>query len=229
MTEQWTDERLDDVLAAIAADLEVPPAPSFVPSAIVRPLGATGARWRRAVLVAAAVLVLVLAAMVLVTPARNAVARWFGLDVTYDLQPSAVPAATFADGVAPLDVDDAIIRSGLDRERLAAGDLGIPDSAGVPPEGGVLLAWNRGSTTLWVRTTGDSVDVVKRLLAGDQVDSVAGLGEFAVLVDEPHLLETPSRRVGAGRVLWWIDGDNEYRLESALDAPTLVSVARTIG
>ena len=134
----------------------------------------------------------------------------------------------FADGVQPLDVEEAIGRAGLDAPRLDAAGLGRPDGAGIPPEGGVLLSWDRGTTTLWLRHGEDVVMVVKRLLEDGQAEPVERLGEYAVLIDGAHVLETPSRHVAAGRVLWWLDGGREHRLESDLDAGAMIEIGRAL-
>ncbi len=92
MAEPLTDDRLDAILASLAADLEVPGVGSLDIASITvqaaddrrrtsRPSVATPRR----ILAAAAVLVGVLVGVVLtVAPAREAVARWFGLDVERD-------------------------------------------------------------------------------------------------------------------------------------------------
>ncbi len=126
--------------------------------------------------------------------------------------------------MAPLDVAAAIAATDLDLGRVASSPLGAPDAAGVPPEGGVLLAWDDG-TTLWVRQVGDDITVVKRLGEEDRVDDVPGVGDYAVLIDDEHVLDTPARRVAADRVLWWIGGDREHRLESDRPAAELIEIA----
>ena len=106
--------------------------------------------------------------------------------------------------------------------------LGRPDAAGVPPEGGVLLAWRDGATTLWVRPGDDDIVVVKKLIGSQGYEMVDDLGDYAVLIDGGHVLDTPARRVAAGRVLWWLDDGRQWRLESELDATTMLAVGRAL-
>jgi hypothetical protein len=92
------------------------------------------------------------------------------------------------------------------------------------------MAWPEGKTTLWVhRNAGDGPGFVKKLLnVPDDVRPVPGLGDAAALIDGEHVLETPARRLAAGRVLIWVAGDVEYRLESDLRASEMVEVARSV-
>jgi hypothetical protein len=92
------------------------------------------------------------------------------------------------------------------------------------------MVWPQAKTTLWVhRDSGESVVFVKKLynLHG-QVTPVAGLGELAALIDGKHVLETPARRVAAGRVLIWVADGLEYRLESELSRAQMLEVARSV-
>jgi hypothetical protein len=214
MAEAWTDERLDAVLLSLGAELEVPAFPARRAS-------------RRWVLVAAAVVLVVVAGVLVIAPARDTVARWFGLEVRRDEVPTTLPSSTFDEGVAPLDVDVAIGRTGLDPAVLAATSLGPPDAAGAPPEGGTLLAWDRGDTTLWVRVGEGGADVVKRLQREGTAD-FQDVGDVSVLIEGAHVLETPSRTVAAGRVLWWVADGQEHRLESDLPAADLLAIARQL-
>lgn len=224
MADRWTDDHLDVVLRDVADELDVPGAAGIDPLAVVRRSAARRRRW----LVAAAVLVLVVAAVLAVAPTREAVARWFGLQVEHDDGSGATVTDVFASAVVPLDIDEAIVRSGLDPSRLAASGLGRPDEAGQPPEGGVLLSWPRGATTLWVRPGDDDMVVVKRLTGNQLAEPVDGLGDYAVLIDGRHVLETPSRRVATGRVLWWLADGRQFRLESELDADAMLAIAHAL-
>jgi hypothetical protein len=57
---------------------------------------------------------------------------------------------------------------------------------------------------------------------------VDDLGDYAVLIDGAHVLDTPARRVAAGRVLWWLDDGRQWRLESEVDAATMRAVGRAL-
>ena len=58
--------------------------------------------------------------------------------------------------------------------------------------------------------------VVNHLTDNQWAEPVDGLGDYAVLIDGRHVLEAPSRRVATGRVLWWLAGGRQFRLESEL-------------
>ena len=235
MAERWTSARMDDALTALADVLDVPDADAlapFTPDLPDTPEPAAAAprampqRWRRvAVLVAAAAVVLAVL-VVAIPPARDTVARWFGVRVERD--DGAPATGSFTDDVAPLPVDDALTAAGLDAAALDAAGLGRPAAAAVPPEGGVLLAWDDGATTLWVRPGDDDVVVVKQVGDDAATGYVAGLGDYAVRFDGNHALDTPWRRVAAGRVLWWLDDGRQWRLESDLDATAMLAAARAL-
>ncbi len=163
---------------------------------------------------------------VAIAPARDTVARWFGVQVERD--DGATARGSFADDVTPIDVDDAIARTPLEASAFDASPLGRPDAAGVPPEGGVLLAWRDGATTLWVRSGDDDIVIVKKLIGSASGELVDDLGDYAVLIDGDHVLDTPARRVAAGRVLWWLDEGRQWRLESELDVTTMLAVGRAL-
>ena len=219
MADAWTDDRLDAALFALADVLDVPSDERLV---VARPTARPRRRWP--LLVAAAV-VLVVVGVVAIAPARDTVARWFGVRVERD--DGATARGSFADDVTSIDVDEAIARTGLTPAAFDATSLGRPDAAGIPPEGGVLLAWRDGTTTLWVRPGDDDITVVKKLGSGES-ELVEDLGDYAVLIDGAHVLETPARRVAAGRVLWWLDDGRQWRLESDLDAAAMLAVGRAL-
>ena len=74
-------------------------------------------------------------------------------------------------------------------QRLPETDLGPPDLIALPPEGGVLLVWNPGPTTLWILPTIDTADSRMRKLLDevDTIEPVFELGEGAVFVHESVL------------------------------------------
>ena len=219
MAESWTDDRIDATLRALADELDVPGPDGLAP--VHRPVPQRRTWW-----LAAAAVVLVIAAVVIVPPARASVARWFGVRVERDDGASGTGA--FADDVTDLDVDAAIEIAGLDRATLERTTLGRPAAAGTPPEGGVLLSWRDGATTLWVRPGDDDVVVVKRLIGSTRADVVSDLGDYAVLIEGDHVLDTPARRVAAGTVLWWLADGRQWRLESDLDAATMLDIATAL-
>jgi hypothetical protein len=62
----------------------------------------------------------------------------------------------------------------------------------------------------------------------DQVTPIPRLGDLAALIEGEHVLETPARRVAAGRVLIWVADGLEYRLESDLPRAEMLKVARSV-
>ena len=62
----------------------------------------------------------------------------------------------------------------------------------------------------------------------DTARPVTGLGEQAMVIDGGHVLETPARRVAAGRVLLWVEDGLQYRLESDLSMRRMLEIARSV-
>ena len=79
-----------------------------------------------------------------------------------------------------------------------------------------------------MRPGDDDIVVVKKVIGSGQGRTVDDLGDYAVLIDGGHVLETPTRRVAAGRVLWWLDEGRQWRLESELDTATMLAVAHAL-
>ena len=233
MPERFTDQQLEAVLASVGRHLVVPTGSATV--ALRQPGGTTRRPARSRLLVAAAVAVLVLVAGAVVTPVREAVADWLGIGSTSIEQvrgPQGDPRGLPPLAAEALPISAAAARAELGRAVPVVHDprLGAPTLRALPREGGVLMVWPRGKTTLWVhRDTGDGVVFVKKLynLQG-QVTPIRGLGELAALIDGQHVLETPARRVAGGRVLIWVADGVEYRLESGLSRAAMLEVARSV-
>jgi hypothetical protein len=236
MTVPWSDERLEVVLRSVGEHLVVPEPSSGELAPVLGVITPkTGASWRRPLVTVAAVLVLMVAAAgVVVAPVREAVAGWLGIGSTR-IERVGDDDATDGRGLPPL-------REGLVPARPAAaaqalgGDLpdldldhlGLPDLVALASEGGVIAAWEEGATTLWLRPTAtEPIEVVKQGNHDLDVEPVEGLGDAALLVEGDHVLTTPDRRIAAGTVLLWADGDLELRLESELDPDTMVAIARS--
>ncbi len=115
-------------------------------------------------------------------------------------------------------------------QRLPETDLGPPDLIALPPEGGVLLVWNPGPTTLWILPTIDTADSRMRKLLDevDAIEPVFELGEGAVFVHGDHVLTTPHRTVAADNVMLWIEGGVEYRLESNAELDQMLTTAKSL-
>jgi hypothetical protein len=242
MSERRGQARLDDdalgaVLASVGEHLVTGPGTDGTAAAGARQLrGLTAPSRRRLRLLAiAAALVVGAAISVAVPPVRQAVADWMGLGSTRvervpEGEGDAVGLPTLRAGAVPLTAEEArrILPDGL--PDTSASDLGPPDQLFRPPEGGVLLVWARGSTTLWAHHGDIGAGVLYRKLvsAGEQVRPVEDLGDSALLITGSHFLVTPARRLAAGSVLLWSAGGLEYRLESDLGADALIAVARSL-
>jgi hypothetical protein len=233
MPERFTDQQLEAVLASVGRHLVVPTG-----SPTVRSLtAATGARRpaRSALLVAAAVAVLLLVAGAVVTPVREAVADWLGIGSTSIEQvrgPESDPRGLPSLAAEAVPISPAAARAELGRAVPVVRDrrLGAPTLRALPREGGVLMVWPRGKTTLWVhRDAGEGAVFVKKLYnLQDRVTPISRLGDLAALIEGTHVLETPARRVAAGRVLIWVADGLEYRLESDLPRAEMLEVARSV-
>ena len=229
MADTFSDLQLEAILSSVGEHLVVAADAVTLES---RPVAQRPPPWPRRLAVAAAVLVVALVATLAVGPAREAVARWLGIGSTrIERVPDAtVPAdlPTMTGGLSPAIVEEA--------ERALGGavpvveGLGPPQAMFVPPEGGVILVWPEGATTLWIRDPDfEPGTFVKKLVdAGEPAESVVGVGDEALIVEGTHILETPHRRLAAGTVLLWVDGDKEYRLESDLDRDAMVDIARSV-
>jgi hypothetical protein len=231
MNEDMSDQRLEDILASVGEHLVVPGTEgSDLPTIPSR------SSWSSRLLAYAALaLVVALVATVAVPPVREAVADWLGVGSTRiervpagESDPSGLPAI---DAGLP-NVSRATAEAVLGRPlpTMESPELARPDHLAVPPEGGVLLAWDHGETTLWARATDDDphVRVEKLLDEHDTVESVDHLGDAAALIEAEHVLRTPNRRLAADTVVLWLDDGLEYRLESSLDNATLLSIARSV-
>ena len=108
--------------------------------------------------------------------------------------------------------------------------LGDPQIVVLPPEGGVLMGWTEGNTTLWVHPIDIDPDLfLQKLVAvGENVEPVEGVGEAALYVEGTHILETPGRRLAARSVLLWVQDGVEYRLESDLSRDEMIDVAKSV-
>lgn len=228
MTESWSDAHLTRVLVSVGEYLDTDPASATVSTA-------EGLRSRRWLAIAAAIAAVLVGATLAIAPVREAVADFLGIGSTaVEVVPesSADPAGlpTIDAGLIDITPSAAASRLGQALPDVAATSLGEPDRIMAMPEGGVLLAWSDGATTLWIHFGTMPGDMLfKKLIdAGQDARAVDGLGDSALLVTGQHILETPYRRVKAGTVLLWTDGATEYRLESDLDEATMIDIARDL-
>ena len=221
MAETFSDARLEEILVSVGAHLVVD-APSTQ----------RGSTWIRRLAVAAVILVALLVAGLAVAPVRSAVADWLGIGRTHVVK---VPGGVDTRGL-PL-IQERLMAVSHDEAERALGRslptveaLGDPQVLVLPPEGGVIMAWPEGRTTLWVH----SIDVDPRVFldklvaVGEKVEPVEGVGDAALYVEGTHILETPGRTLAARSVLLWVQDGVEYRLESDLSRDQMIEVAKSV-
>lgn len=210
-------------------------APGTVKSRLSRATGRL--RLQLSALVALAVVLALVAG--LVAPVREAVADWLGIGSTQiDRRPADDGDAgagrerpRLGDGLEPATPAEVEAALGTTPAALGLGEsqLAAPAVAAVPPEGGVVLAWQQGAATLWVRPRTEGSLLTKRPVAegGMEVEDLVGPGDEAVLVTGDHVLETPGRSLASSSVVLWLDGRWEFRLEADLPPSRLVAIARS--
>jgi hypothetical protein len=219
------DDRLTVVLASIGEHLVVDgvagtPAPSRS-----RPL------WRP-LLVAAVTLAVIAGAVVAIAPARRAVSGWLRigrieLDVERRNDSTALPSLT--DAARPIEPSAADDLLGQPVPDVDTSSLGAPTHWWSIPEGGIVVGWPEGETSLWLTTaTGGEGLVDKIVEAESDVTALPDLGDGGAAVRDSHVLRTPHRRVRAENVVIWVDGDVTWRLESTAVLDELIDVANQL-
>jgi hypothetical protein len=236
MIDPWSETRLTQVLASVGEHLDTDPARAMA-HAPMPALSRLRPSWppRRWLAVAAMITAVVVAATLAIAPVREAVADFLGIGSTSidvvpgpDADPVGLP--TIDEGLIDLSRSAAESRLGHALPDVAGTPLGEPDRIASMPEGGVLIAWSDGATTLWIHDAMMPTDDLSRKLidAGQDAEAIDGLGDAALTVTGDHILETPYRRVRAGTVVLWTEGDTEYRLESDLDLSTMLDIAHAL-
>ncbi len=221
------DDRLTIVLASIADHLVVDGgalAPAPAPREI-RPL------WRP-LLVAAVTLAVIVGAVVAIDPARRAVSGWLRigrieLDVDHRTDSTGLPSLT--DAAQPIDpsaVDELLAQPMPVVDRSS---LGAPTHWWTIPEGGVVVGWPDGETSLWLTTTAGGEELVDKIVVAEtDVTELPDLGDGGAAVRGSHVLRTPHRRVAADSVVIWSDGELTWRLEGTADPDDLIDVANQL-
>ena len=205
-----------------------------IPTAV--PTGGASTGW---VLRAAAIVVLACATLIVVVePARTAVARWLGIGATTveidpDVQPGAAPPPSMAIGA---ETDSAVWNP--------IPLLDQPISVSTAGAGTAMYFWAAGDG--WVSFTDDGIGVslsvrpvagapslkiasgeedVRPVEIGTEASMIFGLwvGADYLLVSEP---DAPALR--AARVLLWEREGRQFRLESNGDLDDVVELAESI-
>ncbi len=229
MIEPWSDARLAQVLASVGEHLDTDPA-----TTIGRERDPVWSPWHW--LAAAAATVALLVGLTLaIAPVREVVADFLGIGSTKvevvpepEADPSGLP--TIDEGLRVISPSAAESLLGNALPDVAATRLGEPEQIAAMPEGGVLLVWSDGATTLWIHDGSIPGDMLysKLIDAGQDARAIDDLGDAALMVTGEHILETPNRRVKAATVVLWTDAETEYRLESDLGPTTMVDIARDL-
>lgn len=228
MAEHIDPDRLDLVLASIGRYLVVESTDDDATAPVA------GHGWRRRVLVAAAVVLIVSAAVASISPARRVVSGWLragNIDVEIDPH-LTVPAdlPNFVDDVEPLRRDELAERLGLRAPEVSRSPLGAPDAWWLPPEGGILATWNDHETSLWIVATVDTfpASLDKWLRDPEAAAVVDDLGDGGYVVEGSHIFQTPFRTVASSSVVAWTDGELTFRFDSTMPADDLVAVAQAL-
>jgi hypothetical protein len=197
----------------------------------------------RLLMAAAAVIITILVGLA-VTPVRTTVADWLGIGSTSvvhvpatgapsaGLPPSApsTSPAPITNGLSAIDAADAVRRLGRPLPDTSLSELGPPQALEAMPEGGVLMVWADGASTLWVHAAEVSAQVlVKKLIGTDQpARFISGIGDGALAITGAHVLVTPHRTIAARTVLLWTDATMELRLESDLPLERMITIAQQL-
>lgn len=264
----WTDDRLEQALRDVAATVEFPPEPALAASvgdrlrAEARPMITVPRRtwWassRRAVVTVTLSLVLILTAVLALSPAaRQAVARWLGLEgARIEVVPS-LPTPTST----PSSIERELGEPVTFREAMAAADfnlvlpfvLGPPDRVFLDDtlEGGrVTFAWLPSARLPMSDHTGYGLILTEFLGTHhpELIDKLAGEGSTVQPVEvngepgywlggEDHVLRYrgPDGEIRedtvrlAGPTLLWQHGGLLVRLEGELDLDEALELAETI-
>jgi hypothetical protein len=212
------DDELQAALSSVAAHLDLSAPPRHTSA-------------RRAIVAGLAVALLA-AAVLSVEPARRTVSGWLRIGRT-ELHRADVPAPpadvpSFATDLPAISRDEAERRLGHPLPDLAGTPIGEPAAVLAPPEGGVIAAWDDG-TTLWMLANDGDVLFGKTVPTAQRVTELPDLGDGGALVDGEHLLQTPHRLLSADTAVLWTSSALAFRLDSPSRDPTeLVTLAIAI-
>jgi hypothetical protein len=219
------DDRLAVVLTSVGDHLlvdgvAVTPAPREMRS-----------RWRL-LLVAAVTVAVIAGALVAIAPARRAVSGWLRigrieLDVDRRTDSTGLPSLT--DAARPIEPAEAGGLLGQPIPVLDASSLGVPTHWWTIPEGGIVVGWPDGETSLWITSTAGGEELVDKIVAAESdVAQLPDLADGGAAVRGGHVLLTPHRRVAADGVVIWTDGRLTLRLEGTAELDELIEVAKQL-
>jgi hypothetical protein len=221
------DDRLAIVLASVGEHLVVDGV-ALAPVPAPRP---TRTLWRP-LLIAAVTLAVIAGAVVAIAPARRAVSGWFRigrieLDVDRRTDSTGLPSLT--DAARPIEQSAADDLLGQPTPVVDTSSLGPPTNWWTIPEGGVVVGWPDGETSLWLTATAGGEELVDKIVAAEaDVTELPDLGDGGAAVRGSHVLRTPHRRVAADSVVIWADGDLTWRLEGTAELDELIAIANQL-
>ncbi len=231
-----TDVGLEQRLASLGAALQFPAADALaddVVAAIGRP--PTASRWKRVVLVAAAVVLVVAVIVTAVPDSRHAVARWLGLARLPVHVVGQLPPDARAELGPPLTLAEASRRAGV--VPYVATGLGEPVGVYAPGGRYVAVRYDDAGTAVLVTTLpGTFGDVLfgKLVTSGAQVSEVDVGDATGVWITAPHVFlhESPTGGVRDSRLvadtLAWEVGDVIVRVEGDVPLARAVAIGRGV-
>jgi hypothetical protein len=229
---------LERALVALGHQLDFPPEPDL--RSRVRERIERRPRYRRALVLALAVLVVALGIALAVPPARSAILRFFHIGAVTVEQVDTLPEAR----ERPLTAALGPARSRSEAEALALMRIALPRFDGPAPTrfytrpGFIATVFRAESKpVLLVEFQGDQAGIVKKLAGPETRVTPVDVGDFGLWIEggehvlrwhygvgELHEIKTRL----AGNVLIWLVGDRTFRLEGDLSRKQMLDLARDI-
>jgi hypothetical protein len=226
---------LERALVALGRQLDIPPEPDL--RSRVRERIERRPRYRRAVVLALAVLVVAIGIALAVPPARSAILRFFHIGAVTIERVETLPAArerSLAAGFGPaLPLREAEARSGV--PLVLAGPR--PRRFYARPGLIATLLQYEGKPVLLAELQGNQTGLVKKFAAPTTRIEPAPIGSFGVWLEGgKHVLSWQGasgeiRQLEprlAGNVLIWTEGNRTYRLEGALNKGQMLELGQQI-
>jgi hypothetical protein len=226
---------LERALVALGRQLDFPPEPDLRSG--VRERIERRPRYRRALVLALAVLVVALGIALAVPPARSAILRFFHIGAVTIERVETLPAAregSLTAGLGPaLPLREAEARSGV--PLVLAGPR--PRRFYAQPGMIATLLQHEGKPVLLAELQGNQLGLVKKFATPTTRIGPAPIGSFGVWLEggkhvliwtaAPGEIRQLEPRL-AGNVLIWTEGNRTYRLEGALNKGQMLELGRQI-